>query len=242
MSNLIRASDRTDALLLRCKEEGWGLEKLAEELTRLCLELEGAASVIRPSIGEGARGETPRGRTQIEQDVHEYKMFVETGSGSYPTPERYRELLEIESALPPPPVQADRAGVGEALEAFERLCGWIQDCGPRSCGACGTPNGNCDGDCMAVAYIARDMQAVRLAIRSPARGEDVVVSDPPKKHWRVEVSSGGESMVAIEPEMLAGRELDDEDLNIIRHCAEHLLAFAGNPNSAPAPEQGKGDA
>ena len=47
-------------------------------------------------------------------------------------------------------------------------------------------------------------------------------------HWRVEVSTSGDSIVAIEPGMLSGKELTQKDENTIRNCAEHLLSFVGN--------------
>lgn len=35
---------------------------------------------------------------------------------------------------------------------------------PRSCGACGTPNATCDGDCMGAAYLSRDVGELRRAL------------------------------------------------------------------------------
>ena len=40
-----------------------------------------------------------------------------------------------------------------------------RDCGfPNSCGACGTPNAACDGDCMSAGYIEQDLFAMRKAL------------------------------------------------------------------------------
>lgn len=52
-------------------------------------------------------------------------------------------------------------------------------------------------------------------------------------HWRVVVERNGEHVVSIEPEMLAGREISDEDEVIIRIAAEHLLSFIGQPVDYP---------
>lgn len=47
--------------------------------------------------------------------------------------------------------------------------------------------------------------------------------------WRVEVSSHDGTLVSIEPEMLAGKsDLSEADMQTIRECARHLLAFAGD--------------
>lgn len=48
-------------------------------------------------------------------------------------------------------------------------------------------------------------------------------------HWRVSVETSGELIVAIEPEMLAGREISEADEDAIRTAAHHLLAFIGDP-------------
>ncbi|MDQ0132621.1 hypothetical protein J2T08_000522 [Neorhizobium galegae] len=53
------------------------------------------------------------------------------------------------------------------------------------------------------------------------------------RHWRVSVETSGEQIVAIEPEMLAGREISEADEDAIRTAAHHLLAFIGDP--APQP-------
>jgi hypothetical protein len=51
-------------------------------------------------------------------------------------------------------------------------------------------------------------------------------------HWRVVVETSGEHIVSIEPEMLAGREPSEADIEAIRTAAHHLLGFIGDP--APA--------
>ena len=48
------------------------------------------------------------------------------------------------------------------------------------------------------------------------------------EHWRVEVSTRGEQIVAIEPGMLAGKDLTPDDEATIRACARALLAFIGD--------------
>lgn len=51
----------------------------------------------------------------------------------------------------------------------------------------------------------------------------------PASWWRVEVTTHEGQLVAIEPEMLAGKvELSDVDLETIRHCAHSLMGFAGD--------------
>jgi hypothetical protein len=48
------------------------------------------------------------------------------------------------------------------------------------------------------------------------------------EHWRVEVSTWGEPVLALESNgMQAGRELSEEDCEMIRTCAYHLLSFVG---------------
>ena len=49
------------------------------------------------------------------------------------------------------------------------------------------------------------------------------------RHWRVTVSRSGEQIVAIEPEILAGREISSADEEAIRAAGENLLAFIGAP-------------
>lgn len=50
----------------------------------------------------------------------------------------------------------------------------------------------------------------------------------PLEHWRVEVSSYAEPILALEPGMCAGKaDLTDDDRATIRECAFHLLAFIG---------------
>ncbi len=47
-------------------------------------------------------------------------------------------------------------------------------------------------------------------------------------HWRVEVQTCGETIVAIEPEHLAGREPSWADVHAIRKAAYSLLGFIGD--------------
>lgn len=49
----------------------------------------------------------------------------------------------------------------------------------------------------------------------------------PHKHWRVAVETSGELIVAIETEMLAGRELSEQDEATVELAAAHLLGFVG---------------
>lgn len=49
-----------------------------------------------------------------------------------------------------------------------------------------------------------------------------------ERWWRVEVTGHEGQLVAIEPEMLVGKpDLTEHERQIIRECAEHLLAFVG---------------
>ena len=59
-----------------------------------------------------------------------------------------------------------------------------------------------------------------------------------KKYWSVSVSSSGEEILTIEPQMVAGRELTTDDEEIVRTAAHHLLAFIGDPQP-PARKSGK---
>lgn len=47
------------------------------------------------------------------------------------------------------------------------------------------------------------------------------------KWWRVEVSDEAGQIVAIEPEMLAGRETGDHEETTIRKAVLHLIGFVG---------------
>jgi hypothetical protein len=47
--------------------------------------------------------------------------------------------------------------------------------------------------------------------------------------WRVEVSDHDGQVVAIEPEMLVGRDITPELEATIEDAARHLLAFIGRP-------------
>lgn len=51
--------------------------------------------------------------------------------------------------------------------------------------------------------------------------------DKPHEHWRVEISTWHEQIIAIEPGMVAGREISDKDKATIELCARHLLGFIG---------------
>jgi hypothetical protein len=48
-------------------------------------------------------------------------------------------------------------------------------------------------------------------------------------HWRVSVETSGDLIVAIETEMLCGREISKAEEDAIRTAAHHLLAFIGDP-------------
>lgn len=49
-----------------------------------------------------------------------------------------------------------------------------------------------------------------------------------EKHWSVEVRRDGESLLVIESNFMSGKnELSEDDLEQIRSCGEHLIAFAG---------------
>lgn len=48
------------------------------------------------------------------------------------------------------------------------------------------------------------------------------------KHWSVEVRSEGEVILAIETKMIYGVEPTEEQEELIRECARHLLAFVGD--------------
>lgn len=48
------------------------------------------------------------------------------------------------------------------------------------------------------------------------------------KWWRVEVSDHDGQIVAIEPEMLVGRDITPDLRDVIEVAARHLLAFIGN--------------
>jgi hypothetical protein len=50
------------------------------------------------------------------------------------------------------------------------------------------------------------------------------------KWWRVEVSDHDGQIVAIEPEMLAGREIGDAETEAIVHAVQNLLGFIGAPS------------
>lgn len=52
--------------------------------------------------------------------------------------------------------------------------------------------------------------------------------------WRVEVTTHEGLLLAIEPEMLAGKgDLSESDLDTIRDCATHLMSFAGDGSPKP---------
>lgn len=46
--------------------------------------------------------------------------------------------------------------------------------------------------------------------------------------FRVEVSDGNGQIVAIEPEMLAGRDIGEQEARTIRRAIAHLQGFIGN--------------
>ena len=55
-----------------------------------------------------------------------------------------------------------------------------------------------------------------------------------RPHWAVEVSTNGDQIVRIETACLSGREISEQDEEIIRNAAHHLLAFIGD-FATPAP-------
>jgi hypothetical protein len=48
------------------------------------------------------------------------------------------------------------------------------------------------------------------------------------QHWAVTVERNGENVVTIESNCLSGREISEEDEEVIRNCAYHLLSFIGD--------------
>lgn len=54
-----------------------------------------------------------------------------------------------------------------------------------------------------------------------------------KDHWAVRVSVNGEQVLCIESEWLSGIPDIDKHADIVRTCAEHLLAFIGPKDPEP---------
>ena len=83
-------------------------------------------------------------------------------------------------------------------------------------------------------YAAANLQSVRRfeQASAPEPNDEASKSD----YWSVTVSRGGEPIVTIEPEMLSGREISEQDEKAIREAALNLLAFIGDPAPASAPE------
>jgi len=48
----------------------------------------------------------------------------------------------------------------------------------------------------------------------------------PHEHWAVTVETQGEQIVSIEPRMLCGREISDDDRDAIRTAAYHRMGVA----------------
>lgn len=70
----------------------------------------------------------------------------------------------------------------------------------------------------------------REPARPPEPPSGSVVTAEMGAGWFVTVGRYGESVLTIEPRMLAGKsDLSDEDLALIRGAAHHLLLFAGAP-------------
>lgn len=74
----------------------------------------------------------------------------------------------------------------------------------------------------AAAYMLEHFQEENLRYASESQ-------KPRHPHWRVCVETSGEQIVAIESEMLAGREISEADEHAIRTAAHHLLVFIGDP-------------
>lgn len=58
-----------------------------------------------------------------------------------------------------------------------------------------------------------------------------------QKHWAVSVFSDGETVLTIESNCVCGRDLSDDDKQLVRDCAQHLLAFVGEPAGAAVPQE-----
>jgi hypothetical protein len=58
-----------------------------------------------------------------------------------------------------------------------------------------------------------------------------------EKHWGVSVDVDGENILRIESNCLSGRNLSEEDLELIRMCARNLLSFAGEVKPVTAREE-----
>jgi len=47
------------------------------------------------------------------------------------------------------------------------------------------------------------------------------------QHWAVTVERNGQKVVTLSSNHLSGRDLSEQDLDVIRLAGENLLAFAG---------------
>jgi hypothetical protein len=56
------------------------------------------------------------------------------------------------------------------------------------------------------------------------------------EHWRVQVDINGDMAIAIETNILCGKDLSDDEQDVVQHCAEHLLAFLGRTAEIKEPE------
>lgn len=56
-----------------------------------------------------------------------------------------------------------------------------------------------------------------------------------ERFWRVEVTDSDGQVVSIEPQMLAGREIGENEHRTILLCVQHLLAFIGKPSALGQP-------
>lgn len=54
-----------------------------------------------------------------------------------------------------------------------------------------------------------------------------------KNHWAVRVSVNGDEVLCIESNMLSGIPDIEKHADIVRTCAEHLLAFIGPEDAEP---------
>lgn len=60
----------------------------------------------------------------------------------------------------------------------------------------------------------------------------------PARQWAVTVDRDGDNILTIATSMVSGKpDLDEVDRETIRHCAQHLRAFVGEPEDARSADQ-----